>query len=91
MCVLPEAITVVGVPDGTPATVAEPVPGPISENLAGHARRSRMYVVACYPEREGPNIYNTAILLDRDGRLVGRYRKTHLPNERSGFWLYARW
>jgi predicted amidohydrolase len=81
LCVLPEAITVVGVPGAKPADVAEAIPGPISEKLGHHAQQSGMYVVACYPERHGPDVYNTAILLDRNGRLVGKYRKTHLPNE----------
>ena len=32
-------------------------------------------------ERDGDAVYNTAVLLDREGKLVGKYRKTHLPRE----------
>jgi predicted amidohydrolase len=34
-------------------------------------------------ERVAPELYNTAVLIGRDGALVGRYRKTHLPREES--------
>jgi predicted amidohydrolase len=37
--------------------------------------------VAGLYEREGSAIYNTAVLLDREGRLAGRYRKVYLPRE----------
>ncbi|MCY3022846.1 MAG: carbon-nitrogen hydrolase family protein [Planctomycetota bacterium] len=61
--------------------LAEPIPGPTSERLAAVARRNQLWVVAGLSEREGPRAYNTAILLDREGRLAGKYRKTHLPRE----------
>lgn len=61
------------------ADVAEPVPGPTSQALGEAARKSRLYVVAGIYEREGPLIYNTALLIDRDGNVAGKYRKTHLP------------
>jgi predicted amidohydrolase len=40
-----------------------------------------MYVVAGIVEQEGDTYYNTAILLDRQGQLAGRYRKVSLPRE----------
>ncbi len=61
------------------AEVAEPVPGPTSRILGEAARQAKLYVVAGIYEREGPLIYNTALLIDRDGNVVGKYRKTHLP------------
>jgi len=57
---------------------AEPIPGPMSRVLAEAARTHRIYVIGCIYEREGDYVYNTAFLLDRQGRLVGKYRKTHL-------------
>jgi predicted amidohydrolase len=77
---LPEGITVVGT--GKPyAEVAETVPGPTTALLGELARRRRSYVAAGIYEREGPAIYNTAVLLDRDGNLAGKYRKVYLPRE----------
>ncbi len=61
------------------ADVAESVPGPTSQILGEAARKSRLYVVAGIYEREGPLIYNTALLIDREGKVAGKYRKTHLP------------
>jgi predicted amidohydrolase len=79
---LPESITTVGVPGADPAVVAEAIPsGPSYEKLAARAHEHSMYVVGCFPERDGALIYNTAFLIGRDGELVGKYRKTHLPQE----------
>jgi len=77
---LPEGMTMVGT-ELTYAVVAEPIPGPTSERLGELARRHNCYLVACYNERDGKGVYNTAILLDRQGRLVGKYRKFYVPRE----------
>jgi predicted amidohydrolase len=77
---LGEAITIVG----TGCTVkdcAEPVPGPVTIRLADAAKRNRIWVVAGVTERSGDVVYNTAVLLDRKGRITGKYRKVHLPRE----------
>jgi predicted amidohydrolase len=77
---LPEGITVVGTGKSY-ADVAEPVPGPTTEILGEAARKGHLYVVAGLYEREGKVIYNTSVLIGRDGQLVGRYRKVCLPRE----------
>ena len=77
---LPEGTTLVGL-SRTIAEVAEPVPGPTTRRLAALAKAKSAYVAAGIFEREGGVIYNTAVLLDRTGRLVGRYRKVYLPRE----------
>jgi predicted amidohydrolase len=38
-------------------------------------------VVAGIYEKEGAAVYNTAVLIDREGRLAGKYRKVYLPRE----------
>ena len=78
--VLPEGITIVGTGKSY-ADVSEPVPGPTTASLGELARRKQSYIVAGIFEREGGAIYNTSILLDRQGRLAGKYRKVYLPRE----------
>lgn len=57
----------------------ETVPGPTTERIAAVARQYGMHVVFGLFEREGDRIYNTAVLLGRNGAFLGKYRKTHLP------------
>ena len=77
---LPEGITVVGTGKGFPE-IAETIPGPTTTRLGEMARRKNSYLVAGMYERDGAAIYNTAVLLDRTGSVVGKYRKVYLPRE----------
>src|SRR5262245_15058099 len=62
--------------------LAEPIPGPSTERLGQVARETGMVVVASLFERRAPGVYhNTAAVLDADGRLAGRYRKMHIPDD----------
>jgi predicted amidohydrolase len=77
---LPEGITLVG--NGLKyADAAEPVPGPSTEFLGALAKRLKVWLVAGIYEGTGNRIYNTAVLVGRDGSLAGRYRKMALPDE----------
>ncbi len=55
------------------------IPGPATEVLAELARRYGMLIIVSLPEWVGTLRYNTAVIIGRDGSIVGRYRKTHLP------------
>lgn len=77
---LPEGTTVCGTKH-TYVDVAEPVPGPSTDFLGALAAKHRTYIVAGIYEREGATVYNTSVLIGRDGELVGRYRKVCLPRE----------
>jgi predicted amidohydrolase len=58
---------------------AEPVPGPRTERLAEVARRHGMWIHGgSVLELDGEHVFNTSVLLDRQGELVARYRKIHL-------------
>src|SRR5437879_3114954 len=62
--------------------LAEPVPGPSTEALGKVARRAGVVVIAPVFERRAPGLYhNTAAVIDADGRLVGLYRKMHIPDD----------
>ena len=63
---------------GSPLDLAVPAPGPESEIFAHIARRHRCRILLGLLEREGDAVYNTALLLDPDGHIEGRYRKVHL-------------
>jgi N-carbamoylputrescine amidase len=62
--------------------LAEPVPGPGTEQLSALARELGLVIVASLFERRAAGLYhNTAVVLDRDGSLAGRYRKMHIPDD----------
>src|SRR5438093_6034076 len=59
---------------------AEPVPGPTIEALAPFARKYNMVLVVPVYEREMAGVYyNTAAVIDADGKYLGKYRKNHIP------------
>ncbi len=61
---------------------AEPVPGPTTERLGAWARRYGLVIIGSLFERRAAGLYhNTAVLIERDGRLVGHYRKMHIPDD----------
>ncbi len=77
---LGEGITLIG-NSSSYTELAEPVPGPTTARLGQKAREHQMYIVAGLYEREGKVTYNTAVLIDRQGKLAGKYRKVYLPRE----------
>ncbi len=68
--------------DSSRFDLAEPIPGPGSEELAALASELGLVIVGSLFERRAAGVYhNTAVVLDRDGSLVGRYRKMHIPED----------
>ena len=61
--------------------------GPTTRLMQDVARRYAMAIVVPLYEEEGAGIYyNTAAVIDADGRYLGKYRKTHIPHCLPGFW-----
>jgi N-carbamoylputrescine amidase len=62
--------------------LAEPIPGPTTEKLSLAARQAGVSVIASIFEKRAPGIYhNTAAMVDADGKLLGIYRKMHIPDD----------
>ncbi|HYF14900.1 MAG TPA: nitrilase-related carbon-nitrogen hydrolase [Phycisphaerales bacterium] len=67
-------------PDGAEA-------GPTTRRMMALAREVKMAIVAPIYERAMPGLfYNTAAVIDQQGVLRGRYRKSHIPHLYPGFW-----
>lgn len=65
---------------------AEAIPGPSTDRLGALAKRHGVVLVASLFERRAPGLYhNTAVVFEADGRLLGRYRKMHIPDD-PGFY-----
>jgi len=65
---------------------AEPVPGPTVEIMQAIAKKYEMVMVVPVYEREMAGVfYNTAAVIDADGKYLGKYRKQHIPQVRPGF------
>lgn len=61
---------------------AEAIPGPTTEILGALAKELGIVIVASLFERRAPGLYhNTAVVLERDGSLIGKYRKMHIPDD----------
>ena len=66
--------------------LAEPIPGPGTERLGALAKRHGVVIVGSLFERRAAGLYhNTAVVLEKDGRLLGKYRKMHIPDD-PGFY-----
>jgi N-carbamoylputrescine amidase len=62
--------------------LAETIPGPTTERLGGIAAELGVVIVASIFEKRAAGLYhNTAVALDSDGRIAGRYRKMHIPDD----------
>ena len=65
---------------------AESIPGPTIEQMQEYAKKYQMVMVIPIFEKERAGmLYNTAAVIDADGKYMGKYRKTHIPHT-SGFW-----
>jgi N-carbamoylputrescine amidase len=62
--------------------LAEPIPGPTSSKLSELAEQLHIVLIASLFEKRAPGVYhNTAAVFDNDGRLIGLYRKMHIPDD----------
>ena len=63
-------------------TLAELIPGPSTEALSKVARQKKIVIVASIFEKRTAGIYhNTAVVIDANGKIAGKYRKMHIPDD----------
>jgi N-carbamoylputrescine amidase len=66
--------------------LAETIPGPSTNRLSELAREKGIVIIASLFEKRAPGVYhNTAVVIDADGKLLGKYRKMHIPDD-PGFY-----
>jgi N-carbamoylputrescine amidase len=65
-------------------SLAENIPGPSTDALTKFAREKSIIIVASLFEKRAAGIYhNTAVVIDADGKILGKYRKMHIPDDPS--------
>jgi len=79
---LPETVTAVG-SELPPQETAETLPGETFAAFAEKARQHGCCVIYGVHEREGSAIYNSAVIINRDGTLAGKYRKVQVSPEEA--------
>jgi N-carbamoylputrescine amidase len=69
--------------------LAETVPGPSTEAMAAAARKANVSVIVPIFERRAPGLYhNSAVVLGPDGKMLGLYRKMHIPDDPAYYEKY---
>lgn len=62
--------------------LAEPIPGPSTDFFGNLAKTFGVVIVTSLFERRAAGLYhNTAVVIERDGSIAGRYRKMHIPDD----------
>lgn len=62
--------------------LAETIPGPSSEQFGKLAKELGVVIVLSLFERRAPGLYhNTAVVVEKDGTIAGKYRKMHIPDD----------
>ena len=62
--------------------LAEPIPGPSTEIYGALARQYGVVIVTSLFERRAAGLYhNTAVVIEKDGTIAGKYRKMHIPDD----------
>ena len=68
--------------DASLCDLAETIPGPSTEYFGDLAKRLGIVLVLSLFEKRAPGLYhNTAVVLEKDGSIAGKYRKMHIPDD----------
>jgi (R)-amidase len=78
-----EGIALLCFPQNSVAAAPEAIPGPISSAVCDQAKEAKVDVIVNLAEKEGDKVYQTSLLIDGQGKIVGKYRQTHrMPEEK---------
>ncbi|WP_026840368.1 carbon-nitrogen hydrolase [Citrifermentans bremense] len=62
--------------------LAESIPGPSTDHFGALARELDVVIVTSLFEKRAPGLYhNTAVVIEKDGSIAGKYRKMHIPDD----------
>ena len=62
--------------------LAEPIPGPSTDFYGALAKKYGVVIVTSLFEKRAPGLYhNTAVVMETDGTIAGKYRKMHIPDD----------
>lgn len=68
--------------DTTRFDQAEPIPGPSTQTFGALAQELGVVLVLSLFEKRAPGLYhNTAVVIEKDGSIAGKYRKMHIPDD----------
>lgn len=64
------------------ASIAEEMPGPTTNALSNAAQENKIVIIGgSIYERDGKKFYNTTPVFDDNGKILGKYRKIHIPHD----------
>lgn len=70
------------VEDANLFSLAESIPGPSTDRITALARELGVVIIASLFEKRAQGVYhNTAVVIDADGSIAGKYRKMHIPDD----------
>ncbi len=62
--------------------IAETIPGPTTKALSNTAKENKIFLIGgSIYEKSGNVFYNTTVVFDDDGKILGKYRKIHVPHD----------
>ncbi|MGQ9514709.1 MAG: carbon-nitrogen hydrolase family protein [Thermoproteota archaeon] len=85
---LPETFTTVSIPDKTVKDLAETVPGPTTEAISRRAKANSCYIICPINTKRDSKIWNSAIIIDRSGDILGIYDKVHPVTTSSDYTVF---
>ena len=69
--------------------ISETIPGPSIEKLSKKAKDQNVFIITGFAESDPKltgTIYNTAVIIGRDGSIIGKHRKLHIGSLELAYW-----